>query len=95
MIERHITFNVEPALAREFEHFFAEQYRTAMSQSPGFVRVELLRRTGVNGRYEMAMRWQDGDAAAAWRTSGAHTALQPALNALVTTGDITVYDVVG
>jgi quinol monooxygenase YgiN len=95
MIERHITFDVDPAKAGQFEQFFAEQYRGAMAQSPGFVRVELLRRSGLIGRYEMAMRWQNADAATTWRTSSAHTQLQPALNSLVTTGDITVYEVIG
>ena len=94
MIERHITFNVVPAKTAEFEQFFVEQYRAAMSQSPGFVRVELLRRADDPTRYEMAMRWQDADAATGWRTSPVHAGLQPALNALVSAGDITVFDVI-
>ena len=31
MIERHITFNVHPDRTTDFERFFAERYRPAMS----------------------------------------------------------------
>ena len=95
MIERHITFEAAPANAGQFERFFAERYRPAMSLSPGFVSVELLRSAEFPGRYEMAMRWRDGDAATGWRTSAAHAALQPALSDLAAMGAISVFEVVG
>jgi hypothetical protein len=31
MIERHIMFNVHPGMTADFERFFAERYRPAMS----------------------------------------------------------------
>ena len=94
MIERHITFNVLPERTTEFERFFAEHYRPAMSRSPGFVRVELLREAEDRNRYQMVLRFQDSEAAAGWRASPVHKALQPALAALFSTNEIQVYDVV-
>ena len=43
MIERHLTFNVHPDRTAAFEAFFAEVYAPRMAESPGFVRVELVR----------------------------------------------------
>jgi heme-degrading monooxygenase HmoA len=94
VIERHITFDARPDLAAEFERFFAERYRPAMAQAPGFIRVELLREMDAPSRYHMVLRWQDVAAATGWRTSATHQGLQPALNALVSTTEITAYDVV-
>ena len=65
MIERHITFNVHPDRTAEFERFFAERYSVAMSQAPGFVRVDLLREAESPTRYQMTFRFEDGEAAAA------------------------------
>ena len=95
MIERHITFNVHPAKGAEFERFFAQSYAPEMAQSPGFVRVELLREADTDTRYQMVMRWTDAEAATTWRTSPVHQALQPALTALFSTNEIQVYDVIG
>jgi heme-degrading monooxygenase HmoA len=94
VIERHITFNVHSDRAAAFERFFAERYRPAMSQAPGFVRVELLRELDQPARYQMMLRWQDADAAVSWRTSPVHEALQPELMSLFSTNEITGYDVV-
>jgi len=94
MIERHITFNVHAGKEAEFEQFFAEQYRPPMSASAGFVRVELLRDASSATRYVMTLRWDDADAAAGWRTSPVHEALQPALTALFSSNEIQVYDVI-
>lgn len=94
MIERHITFNVHPDRTEAFERFFAEQYRPAMAQAPGFVRVELLREAEAPTRYQMVLRWRDGDAAVGWRTSPVHEALQPGLMALFSSNEIVAYDVV-
>lgn len=95
MIERHITFNVNAGRADDFERFFADRYQPPMSESPGFVRVELLREADSDTRYQMVLRWQDAEAATGWRISPVHQALQPDLNALVSTGEIAVYDVIG
>ena len=95
MIERHITFNVHPGMHADFERFFADRYGPAMSESPGFVRVELLREADSQTRYQLVLRFQDAETAAAWRTSPVHQALQPALAALFSTNEIQGYDVIG
>ena len=94
MIERHITFNVHPDRTADFERFFAERYAVAMSQAPGFVRIELLREADSPTRYQMSFRFQDLDASAGWRTSPVHQALQPELTALFSTNEIQGYDVI-
>jgi heme-degrading monooxygenase HmoA len=94
MIERHITFNVLPERTAEFERFFVERYGAAMSQAPGFVRVELLREANDPTRYQMAFRFEDAEAAQGWRTSPEHQALQPGLTALFSTNEIVGYEVV-
>jgi quinol monooxygenase YgiN len=94
MIERHITFRVPAASADAFERFFDEAYRPAMARAPGYVRVELLREIDDPTRYQMALRFTDPGAAAGWRTSETHQALQPALNALHEGSDVVGYDVV-
>ncbi len=94
MIERHITFNVHFDKHAEFERFFAEEYRPEMEKSPGFVRVDLLREAEQPSRYEMLMRWTDGDAAVGWRISPVHQSLQPGLNALHSGMEIVAYEVV-
>lgn len=94
MIERHITFNVHPGMTTEFERLVAERYRPAMSESPGFVRLDLLREADDPTRYQMMLRFQDAETAAGWRTSPVHQALQPALKALFSTNEIQGYDVI-
>jgi antibiotic biosynthesis monooxygenase (ABM) superfamily enzyme len=94
MIERHITFNVHPDRTEAFERFIAEQYGPTMAKAPGFVRIELLRETDSQTRYQMSFRFEDADTAAAWRTSEVHQALQPALTALFSTTEIQGYVVV-
>ena len=95
MIERHITFNVHPDGTAAFERFFADEYAPAMAKAPGFVRVELLREAESPTRYQMVLRFEDGDSAAGWRTSEVHQALQPALLALYTDNEIQGYTVIG
>ena len=94
MIERHITFNVHPDKTAEFERFFADEYRPPMTKSPGFVRVELLREADSPTRYQMVLRWADGESAVGWRTSDVHQALQPALTALFSDNEIQAYEVI-
>jgi heme-degrading monooxygenase HmoA len=93
MIERHITFNVHPDRTAAFEAFFAEQYRPAMSAAPGFVKVDLLRELDQATRYQMVLRWDSAEAAAGWRTSDVHQALQPALTALYADNEISAFEV--
>lgn len=94
MIERHITFHVNPDRTAEFERFFVESYRPAMSASPGFVRAELLREAEEPSHYQMSFRFQDSTTATAWRTSREHQALQPKLNALHGGHEVQGYEVV-
>lgn len=94
MIERHITFNVLEDRTADFERFFADVYRPAASQTPGYMSLELLREMEQRSRYQMVFRWQTGDAAATWRVSQEHQDLQPALNELHGGMEILAYDVV-
>lgn len=94
MIERHITFNVHPDRTEAFERFFADQYGPTMAKAPGFVDVGLLREVDSPTRYQMVLRFEDAESAAAWRTSDVHQALQPALTALFSTNEIRGYLVI-
>ena len=94
MIERHVTFDVLPDKAQEFERLFTEEYRPAMAQMPGFVGVELLREQGDAHKYQMVIRFNTAEEAAAWRSSSAHQALSPRLKALYSTSQLQVYEVI-
>lgn len=94
MIERHITFSVNPGSEAELERFFAEEYRPAAQKMPGLLALSLLREAEQATRYQMVFRWNRGDSAVAWRESAAHQALQPALNALHAGMEIVAYTVV-
>ncbi len=94
MIERHVTFNVLPNMGPAFEKLFVEEYRPAMSQMPGFVKVELLRSHEKTSAYMMTIRFESLDTAAAWRNSAAHQALKPRIGALYDGSTVQVFDVV-
>jgi heme-degrading monooxygenase HmoA len=94
VIERHLTFNVHPDRTAEFERFFGEVYRPRMAESPGFVRVELLREQDQPMRYTMILRWADLESATGWRNSEAHAALLPDLSTLHGGMEVLVYDVI-
>lgn len=91
MIIRHVTFSVLPGHEHAFESFYATEYRPTMVKAPGLVGVELLRETDQPHRYQMAMKWQGGESAAAWRTSPAHDALRPRLKALHSGTEVVEY----
>jgi len=95
VIERHITFTVQPDRTAAFERFIADEYGPAMARSPGFVRIELLREADSATRYQLSFRFRDGESAAGWRTSAVHMSLQPALQALHSGMEIQGYEVVG
>jgi heme-degrading monooxygenase HmoA len=84
---------VHPDRTAAFEAFFAEQYRPAMSAASGFVKVDLLRELDQATRYQMVLRWDSAEAAAGWRTSDVHQALQPELTALYSDNEISAYEV--
>jgi antibiotic biosynthesis monooxygenase (ABM) superfamily enzyme len=94
MIERHVTFDVIPGKEREFESLFAEAYRAAMSRQPGFVSVALLKEHEKASVYQMVIRFESLETAAAWRDSGEHKGLSPRLKALYRTSSAQVYQVV-
>jgi heme-degrading monooxygenase HmoA len=94
MIERHVTFNVLPGRESDFEQLFVNDYRPAMASMPGFVKVELLREQEDPGHYQMVIRFESMETAAAWRTSDAHQALKPRIGALYEGSSLHVYDVI-
>lgn len=94
MIERHVTFHVLPDKCLEFERFFSEEYRPAMSAMPGFVRVELLRQAEESAQYQMVIRFESAETAAGWRASAAHQSLGPRIKALYGDSQLQVYEVV-
>jgi heme-degrading monooxygenase HmoA len=94
LIERHVTFSVFPDKKREFEEFFAEEYRPAMAGMPGFMKVDLLCQVDQTSEYQMVIRFESAEAAADWRSSAAHRALQPKIKALYSESKLQVYDVI-
>jgi antibiotic biosynthesis monooxygenase (ABM) superfamily enzyme len=94
VIERHVTFHVLPDKCGEFEAFFSEEYRPAMSAMPGFVRVELLRQPDEPAQYQMVIRFESLETAAGWRASAAHQSLAPRIKALYGDSQLQVYEVV-
>jgi antibiotic biosynthesis monooxygenase (ABM) superfamily enzyme len=94
MIERHVTFNVISGKENDFEALFKEAYSVAMSRQPGFVAVTLLKEREKEATYQMVIRFQSLETAAAWRDSEDHKALSPRIKALHTGSTVQVYDVI-
>jgi antibiotic biosynthesis monooxygenase (ABM) superfamily enzyme len=94
MIERHVTFHVVPGKEKEFESLFTRAYGVAMSKQPGFVSVTLLKEHDKEAVYQMAIRFQSLETAAAWRDSADHKDLSPRLKALYRDSAVQVYQVV-
>jgi len=94
MIERHVTFNVIPGKEKDFENLFKEQYSVAMSKQPGFVSVTLLKEHEKEAVYQMVIRFQSLETAAAWRDSADHKALSPKVKALYSGSSVQVYEVI-
>lgn len=94
MIERHVTFNVIPGKEKDFENLFKEEYSLAMSRQPGFISVTLLKDHEKEGVYQMVIRFQSLETAAAWRDSTDHKALSPKIKALYTESTVQVYKVI-
>jgi len=93
MIERHVTFHVIPGKEKDFETLFKEEYSVAMSKQPGFVSVALLKEHEKGAVYQMAIRFQSLETAAAWRESADHKALSPKIKALYTESSVQIYEV--
>ncbi len=94
MIERHVTYNVIPGKEKEFEALFKEAYSVAMSKQSGFVSVTLLKEHEKEAVYQMGIRFQSIETAAAWRDSADHKALSPKIKALYTESTVQVYEVI-
>lgn len=94
MIERHVTFNVISGKERDFETLFKEAYSIAMSKQPGFVSVTLLKEHEKDVIYQMVIRFQSLETAAAWRDSDDHKALSPKIKALYKESTVQVYEVI-
>ena len=94
MIERHATFNVIPGKEKEFETLFKDAYCIAMSNQPGFVSVALLKEHEKEAVYQMVIRFQSLETAAAWRNSVDHKGLSPKIKALYKESTVQVYEVV-
>ena len=94
MIERHVTFNVIPGKEKDFETLFKEEYSIAMSKQPGFVSVVLLKEHEKEATYQMVIRFQSLETAAAWRDSADHKALSPKIKVLYKESIVQVYEVV-
>ncbi len=94
MIERHVTFNVFPGKEKDFETLFKVDYSPAMAAQPGFVSVTLLKEHEKEAVYQMAIRFQSLETAAAWRDSADHKALSPKIKALYKDSTVQVYEVI-
>ncbi len=94
MIERHVTFNVIPGKEKDFENLFRGEYSVAMAKQPGFVSVTLLKEQEKGPVYQMVIRFQSLETAAAWRDSADHKALSPRIKTLYNGSTVQVYDVI-
>jgi len=94
MIERHVRFNVIPGKEKDFETLFKNEYSAAMSKQPGFVLVTLLKEHEKQAIYQMVIRFQSLETAAAWRDSADHKTLSPKIKALYKESTVQVYEVI-
>jgi antibiotic biosynthesis monooxygenase (ABM) superfamily enzyme len=94
MIERQVTFQVIQGKEMDFENLFRDAYSIAMSKQPGFVSVALLKEHEQAAVYQMVIRFQSLETAAAWRESADHKALSPRLKGLYKESTAQVYDVI-
>ena len=94
MIERHVTFHVISGKERDFETLFKEAYSVAMAKQPGFVSVTLLKEHEKEAVYQMVIRFQSLETAAAWRDSDDHKALSPKIKAFYKESIVQVYEVI-
>jgi antibiotic biosynthesis monooxygenase (ABM) superfamily enzyme len=94
MIERHVTFSLVSGKEKDFEALFKTEYGVAMSRQPGFVSVTLLKEHEKEAVYQMAIRFQSLETAAAWRDSADHKALSPRIKALYKESAVQVYEVI-
>jgi len=65
-----------------------------MSKQPGFVSVTLLKEHEKDVIYQMVIRFQSLETAAAWRDSDDHKALSPKIKALYKESTVQVYEAI-
>jgi len=65
-----------------------------MSKQPGFISVALLKEHEKEVVYQMVIRFQSLETAAAWRDSVDHKGLSPKIKALYKESTVQVYEVV-
>jgi antibiotic biosynthesis monooxygenase (ABM) superfamily enzyme len=94
MIERHVTFHVIPGKEKDFENLFKNEYSIAMAKQRGFISVTLLKEHEKETVYQMVIRFQSLETAAAWRDSDDHKALSPKIKALYKESTVQVYEVI-
>lgn len=94
MIERHVTFHVIPGKEKDFENLFKNEYSIAMSKQPGFVSVALLKEHEKEAIYQIAIRFQSLETAAAWRDSPDHKALSAKIKTLYKESAVLVYEMI-
>ena len=94
MIGRHVNFNVIPGKEKDFEALFKAEYSVAMARQPGFVSVTLLKEHEKEAVYQMMIRFQSLETAAAWRDSADHKALSPKIKTLYKESAVQVYEVI-
>ena len=94
MIERHVTFHLISGKEKDFENFFKNEYTFAMAKQPGFLSVTLLKEHEKEAVYQMVIRFQSLEMAAAWRDSDHHKALSPKIKAFYKESTVQVYDVI-
>jgi antibiotic biosynthesis monooxygenase (ABM) superfamily enzyme len=94
MIERHVTFNVISGKEKDFENLFKNEYSIAMAKQRGFISVMLLKEHEKEAVYQMVIRFQSLETAAAWRDSDDHKALSPKIKALYKESTVQVYEVI-
>ncbi len=94
MIERQVTFHVLPEKETEFEHFFVNEYRPAMSSMAGFIKAGLLQNQDEPSKYCMVICFDSVQSASAWRASAEHQALKPKLSSLYQDISLKVFEVV-
>ena len=94
MIERHVTFHVIPGKEKDFETLFKAEYGVAMSRQPGYVSVALLKGHEKESVFQMVIRFQSLETAAAWRDSAEHKALSPRIKSFYRESAVQVYEVI-
>ena len=94
MIERHVTLSVIPGKGKELENLLKDRMQCCHVEQLGFVSVTLLKEHEKEAVYQMAIRFQSLETAAAWRDSADHKALSPRIKALYKEGASQVYEVI-